>query len=231
MRRWLSWLILALALPAQAKSHQSKVMVLDLPPVEAVSPSTLKTLDDYLAGAVRDQDFDVVTPGQIGAVLGIEKQRQLLGCAESSCLAELGGALGVDFIVMGSIAVLESDTVITLTAVNQKGTAVGSQRKLVKGKSIEGLLPAMDELVPKLMNQARGGVPAPNLAAATPSAPPQPAGGLESHPATASATPTGAFVLMGAGAATVLASVVVGLMAKSSQSQAETDARCPERPI
>ncbi|MBI3186094.1 MAG: hypothetical protein HYZ28_28490 [Myxococcales bacterium] len=41
----------------------------------------------------------------ISAILGAERQRALLGCDESSssCLAEIGGALGAPYLVMGSV--------------------------------------------------------------------------------------------------------------------------------
>lgn len=48
----------------------------------------------------------IISASDVQALLGIERQRQLLGCADSgeSCIAELGGALGVDGLILGSIA-------------------------------------------------------------------------------------------------------------------------------
>lgn len=53
-----------------------------------------------------DESVRVSTPKDMAAVLGIEKQKQLLGCAdaESSCMAELAGALGADGLVTGQLA-------------------------------------------------------------------------------------------------------------------------------
>src|SRR5262245_60639309 len=47
----------------------------------------------------------VTTPAQISAVLGVERQKQLLGCSDSSesCSAELAGALGVEALIIGSL--------------------------------------------------------------------------------------------------------------------------------
>lgn len=47
----------------------------------------------------------VVTPEQIAALVGFERQKELMGCGEesASCLAELGNALGVDGLVTGSV--------------------------------------------------------------------------------------------------------------------------------
>lgn len=64
---------------------------------------------EHVALALRKQGLTVVTQREIAAVLGLERQRQLLGCSDSdtSCTAELAGALGVDGTVMGSIARLD----------------------------------------------------------------------------------------------------------------------------
>jgi hypothetical protein len=47
----------------------------------------------------------VVTQKQMQALLGLERQKQLLGCTteSESCLAELSNALGVDAIVQGEV--------------------------------------------------------------------------------------------------------------------------------
>jgi hypothetical protein len=47
--------------------------------------------------------FQIVTSDAIRNMLAFEKQRQMLGCADSGCMAEIGGALGVDWLVSGSI--------------------------------------------------------------------------------------------------------------------------------
>jgi hypothetical protein len=58
-----------------------------------------------------------VAQKDIAQVLGLERQRQLLGCSDdknSSCLAELAGALGVDGIV--SMTITRSDPYFVATA-------------------------------------------------------------------------------------------------------------------
>ncbi|MBS2024141.1 MAG: hypothetical protein JST92_17195 [Deltaproteobacteria bacterium] len=45
----------------------------------------------------------VVGLDEIGAALGLEKQKQLVGCDADSCLAEISGALGVRYVVHGRI--------------------------------------------------------------------------------------------------------------------------------
>ena len=47
--------------------------------------------------------FQIVTADAIRNMLAFEKQRQMLGCADAGCMAEIGGALGVDWLVSGKV--------------------------------------------------------------------------------------------------------------------------------
>jgi hypothetical protein len=47
--------------------------------------------------------FQVVTSETIRSMLAFEKQRQMMGCTDSGCIAEIGGALGVDWLVSGKV--------------------------------------------------------------------------------------------------------------------------------
>ena len=64
----------------------------------------------------------VITKNEISSVLGLESQKQLLGCSESatSCAAELGAALGVNAILTGSIAKTTAGYVINLKVISAR---------------------------------------------------------------------------------------------------------------
>ena len=75
---------------------------------------------DFFAQKLGDAlGTDVTTPSQVAGVLGLERQKQLLGCADgqSQCLAELAGAMGVDFIVTGTMAKLDGAFTVSLKLV------------------------------------------------------------------------------------------------------------------
>lgn len=62
-----------------------------------------------LAGSVateidRTGLFTVTTSDQVRALLSLERQRQLLGCADDSCSSDIAGQLGVDFMVNGRLS-------------------------------------------------------------------------------------------------------------------------------
>jgi len=196
------------AAPALAKApHQPRIMLLDIPPDETFKPNITKALNDFLAGALGDQGFVVVTSSDIGAALGIERQKALLGCSENSCLAEIGGAMGAEYIVRGNVAVLDQDTALTLSIADSSGRPVNLARKLVAGRSSSALLHALEEMVPKLVAPIK---PATATAAA---------GGLAASaeaPPPASGGKTGAYALLGLGGAGLLGSGVLGFLSYSN---------------
>lgn len=70
------------------------------------SADLLTFVNDHLSQELTLEGIEVTTPAQIAAVVGIDRQKQLLGCGESQCMAELANALGVDAILLGSVAKL-----------------------------------------------------------------------------------------------------------------------------
>ena len=70
-----------------------------------MKPEELTFYTDHLAQQLGFHNLRVITSSEIQQLLGFERQKQLLGCAESSssCQAELANALGVDGLVTGSI--------------------------------------------------------------------------------------------------------------------------------
>jgi len=83
-----------------------------------------KALSDNLVGIVAAEiarlGHNVVSTADINAMLSLEKQKELMGCSEISCLAEIGGALGADLMVSGSVGKLGDVFSLTMTLVDPK---------------------------------------------------------------------------------------------------------------
>ncbi len=64
----------------------------------------------------------VITQAELGALIGMERQRELLGCNsdESSCTAELAGALNADALLFGSVAKVGAVYAVTIKVVSRK---------------------------------------------------------------------------------------------------------------
>ncbi|MFT3713062.1 MAG: hypothetical protein QM817_35865 [Archangium sp.] len=61
-----------------------------------------------VARTLRNEGLDVVTAADVATVLGLERQKELLGCGDgSACMAELGSAFGCDLILSINLARLD----------------------------------------------------------------------------------------------------------------------------
>ncbi len=69
-------------------------------------------------------DVRVTTPKDLETVLGVEKQKQLLGCADesSSCMAEIANALGAAGLVTGQIAKVGQSYQLNVKILAPEGT-------------------------------------------------------------------------------------------------------------
>lgn len=75
-----------------------------------VSDREINYFSEHLAQRVAIRGLSVITRNDIQALVGMERQKELLGCStenSASCMAELGNALGVDGVITGSIARFE----------------------------------------------------------------------------------------------------------------------------
>src|SRR3712207_8464674 len=65
------------------------------PPRSTLFPYTALFRSNYVQSQFTKLEvYDVIGPSEIRAVIGLERQKQLLGCSDESsdCLAEIGGA-------------------------------------------------------------------------------------------------------------------------------------------
>ncbi len=100
--------VLALA-PLTASAARQKIAVLDVRAVQGVQPGTATILTAILVDDAARAGFDAISQADVSAMIGFEKQKKMLGCSEdSSCLAEIGGALGVEYVLSGQVGQIGS---------------------------------------------------------------------------------------------------------------------------
>jgi hypothetical protein len=66
-------------------------------------------LSEHLAQQLSDEGAEVVNSQDLTVMLGLERQRQLMGCTGRKCASALTDAIEVDALVMGDIARLPKD--------------------------------------------------------------------------------------------------------------------------
>ncbi len=137
-----------------------------------LAPEALSFYSEHLAQQVRFAGPKVLTAGDIGAVLGIERQKQLMGCSDNgtACTVELANALGVDGVIVGHLAKLGSTYQLDVHVLAAKdGEALAARS--AKAASEEALVAEMDRLAPDLVDEVYrrlGREPPPRVAAANP---------------------------------------------------------------
>jgi hypothetical protein len=122
-----------------------RVAVLDTRVSGELPPRQLALVEVALLAELRKlENVSAIGMGEIREMLSIEDQRQRLGCsADEACLAEIGGALGTDEMLVSSIVVesaLLSRTMKRrrLAMAKWVGKGKGKQRRIHKepGRSV-----------------------------------------------------------------------------------------------
>jgi len=110
--------VLAAPVLAAPAPERTKVAVLDVRAV-GVDPAKVEPLSALVASEVaRREDLSVVAGTDLRALVGFEKQREALGCNDASCLADVGGALGVRYLVATEVAVFAGAWLLTFSLVD-----------------------------------------------------------------------------------------------------------------
>jgi hypothetical protein len=140
-------LALLLAGPAQ-------IAVVPVTAGDGVTDKTAAALTEALAAEVRKRSgAEVITQREIAAVLSLERQKAMVSCSTDACMADLGGALGVERLVNGDIARVGESLLVHFRVVEVAKVRVAAQsdRRIRKGSldDLLDLLPAMvGELFP-----------------------------------------------------------------------------------
>jgi hypothetical protein len=153
------------ARPAGARSGRAmKIALLPLAALGGVGKETAQLLGDALAGELRRRPgISVLTQSDVAALLGVEKTRQMLGCTESGCVAEIGGALGADRVVHGSVGRIGESLVVNLSALDPKrATAAASVSARLRGGGEEAFLDVLPSVADELLADGAAPAPAPS---------------------------------------------------------------------
>ncbi len=150
------------ARPAAARAGGAmKVAVVPLVALGGVAKETAQLLGDALAGELRKRPgVSVLTQSDVAALLGVERTRQILGCSDSGCMAEVAGALGADRVVHGSVGRVGGSFVVNLSALDpRRATAAASVSERLRGGGEEAFLDALPSIADALLAAPASGGP------------------------------------------------------------------------
>lgn len=160
--------MLLLALLLAAAPQRPRLAFIELTGGANVERQVAQGVGDLLVVALSETGkFDVITRADVKAMLGYEAQAQLLGCAEASCMVDLGGALGAAYLVSGSLNRLGDALQLVLNLIDVNHATVG--RRVAQQIGSDAALPqGAREAVAKLTGEV---VPESGPADACPSPP------------------------------------------------------------
>ncbi len=126
-----------------------------------VNPELGGYVEDRLATQLRARGLQVTTPSDLVAMLGLERQKQLLGCSDNtSCYAELTDALGVSNVLLGRLTRLGTRFELDVRVIRQGSTKIiASDTRGIDDEARLGTL--VERAADALVDQLRPPPPAP----------------------------------------------------------------------
>lgn len=86
---------------------------------QGLSAEQISTLSEALTTELSSLDrYQVISTRDVLAMLENETNKQQLGCDDTSCFAELGGALGADFLLVPQVGRLDDSYVLNLKLID-----------------------------------------------------------------------------------------------------------------
>ncbi|MEQ9501978.1 MAG: hypothetical protein RIT81_34210 [Deltaproteobacteria bacterium] len=145
----------ALMFVAAPVSAGQKIAILEVTVEGGADPVVGRQMTARLAEVIaRREGVTTIAPDDIRALLEKESEKQLLGCDDDSCLAEIGGMLGADVLVKGRVAKIEEGFALSINSVDaRRAVPLGTVSDRWGGESI-GLLEVVDPLVDRLFSKA-----------------------------------------------------------------------------
>jgi TolB-like protein len=126
------------------------IAVMEFTSKGGVTQDQMDALSDMLSNQIRSMgNYKVIGKSDIHSMLTLEEQKQRLSsCTDQSCLAEIGGALGARWVVVGNVSLFGKTYLLNLKLIDVAGANVASGIS----RSIEG---GEDQLLAELPGVAK----------------------------------------------------------------------------
>ncbi len=213
-------MIVAALLSALALApSQGRLAVLNLVPRTGVSFELAQIVSDLVVNEVRQRAAGrkVISQGDLKDLMTLQRTKERLGCTDLACLAEIGGAMGAEEMVSGTLAVLGDSYILTLRRLDVRRATALHEGSVTRPRGNDAVLAsAVTELVASLFaidsTPARAEAIAPARAEVdVPAGPPTYVAGPATERPVAAASPrshVASVACLSVGAALVAAAIV-----------------------
>src|SRR4051794_35866751 len=119
--RWFVLAALAMRVAAADPAPAKPKLIVMEPQGDGISESALRALDDMVLTEISKQNrYEVIGSSDVKRMLGAVELRQQAGCdaGADSCLTEIGGALGAQFLCFTSLAKLGTQYLVNVKLID-----------------------------------------------------------------------------------------------------------------
>jgi TolB-like protein len=111
-----------LSIHSPARGESLSLAVMEFTSKGGVTQDQMDALSDMLVNELRKTgDHKVIDKATIRSLLNLEEQKNLLKtCADQNCMADLGGALGVQYMVAGNVSLFGKTYLLNLKIIDVK---------------------------------------------------------------------------------------------------------------
>lgn len=147
----------ALASAQEKQATPKKYAVMPFSIATGIDEKTGKLLDELLLtelSKLSTTEDTFLGSSDIAAVLGLEQQKQMLSCDDETCMAELGNALGVNYLVTPTLGKLGEEFVVNYKVIDPSQVKV-VKRDVITVPATEGALRgAIKQLAASILGQS-----------------------------------------------------------------------------
>ncbi|MEW5853339.1 MAG: hypothetical protein AB2A00_31455 [Myxococcota bacterium] len=148
-----------LPVAARADAQEEKKAEIAIMPFDTRKVDTELTaalMDTFQIRFARASERNVIGQQDIASLVTFEQQKSLMGCDSTSCLTEIGGALGVRYLVIGRFARVGNSIVITVKLMDvQRAQLRLSDQEVVASADEQALLEGVQRLAVRFGEAAR----------------------------------------------------------------------------
>jgi len=105
--------------------------------------------------AASTKTADLISTADVNEMLGLERQKQLLGCTDGMCLADIGGALGADYLLTSQVGKLGSRVRVDARIVDaRKGKVLAIAGDFAAANNDDAIADLMQRMVRKALGDS-----------------------------------------------------------------------------
>ncbi len=101
------------------KEDRPTLIVFNISPEKGVEPGSANLLTEFILTEIANIDrYNVIGQNDLDKMLFWETNKQLKNCTDSSCMAQIAGAMGAEYYVIGSIGTMGDNYLVNLKLIN-----------------------------------------------------------------------------------------------------------------